>query len=109
MSILQSNMQEIPKIYIDPTRLLTADFEKILMSKYDIFYRRIVEYVLNVLEKKEELGVLAILVDKEGVEYEMELPKSGFNKSLTKAKKYFSLIEEYETCDLIKQIQKQIA
>jgi len=39
----------------------------------------------------------------------MELPKSGFNKSLTKAKKYFSLIEEYETCDLIKQIQKQIA
>jgi len=102
-------MQDIPKIYIDPTRFLTADFEKILMSKYDIFYRRIVEYVLDVVEKKQEIGVLAILIDEEGLEYEMELPKSGFNKSLTKASEYFLKIEEYETCDLIKQLQKQIA
>lgn len=99
---------EPPRIYIDPQRILAEDFEKILISKYDIFYRRIVEYVLNVLEKKEEIGVLAVLVDNDGTEYEMELPREGFNKSLNKSKKYFTIIEEYETCDLIKQIQKQI-
>lgn len=99
---------EPPRIYIDPQRILAEDFEKILISKYDIFYRRIVEYVLNVLEKKEEIGVLAVLVDDDGTEYEMELPRVGFNKSLDKSKKYFTIIEEYETCDLIKQIQKQI-
>ena len=97
-----------PRIHIDPTRILADDFEKLLISKYDIFYRRIVEYVLNAVENKEVDDLLAILVDDEGREYDMALPKAGFPKSLAKAKDYFSLIEEYETCDLIKQIQKQI-
>jgi hypothetical protein len=79
-----------------------------LITKYDIFYRRIVEYVLNVIEKKSDNKILAVLVDDEGREYEMVLPECGFEKSLEKAKKYFSMIEEYETCDLIKQILKQI-
>jgi hypothetical protein len=39
----------------------------------------------------------------------MTLPRDGYEKSLFKAKEYFTMIEEYETCDLIKQIQKQIA
>ena len=47
--------------------------------------------------------------DGMALEYEMVLPESGFEKSLGKAKKYFSMIEEYETCDLIKQMQKQIS
>lgn len=97
-----------PKIHIDPTHILAEDFEKLLISKYDIFYRRIVEYILNKIENKPEDNLLAILVDDEGREYEMVLPESGYNKSLNKAKNYFALIEEYETCDLIKQIQKQI-
>ena len=45
---------EPPKIYIDPQRILAEDFEKVLISKYDIFYRRIVEYILNIIENKEE-------------------------------------------------------
>lgn len=98
-----------PRIHIDPTNILAEDFEKLLISKYDIFYRRIVEYILNKLENKEEDRLLAILVDDEGREYEMALPKNGFTKSLDRAMNYFKIIEEYETCDLIKQIQKQIA
>lgn len=47
-------MPEPPKIYINPTKLSAADFDKVLMSKYDIFYRRIVEYVLNKVEKHPE-------------------------------------------------------
>lgn len=43
-------MNEPVKIYIDPTLLLKGDLDKVLMSKYDIFYRRMVEYILNVLE-----------------------------------------------------------
>ena len=101
-------METPPRIHIDQTHILAEDFEKLLITKYDIFYRRIVEYVLNVIEKKSDNKILAVLVDDEGREYEMVLPECGFEKSLEKAKKYFSMIEEYETCDLIKQILKQI-
>jgi hypothetical protein len=38
----------------------------------------------------------------------MTLPKEGYKKSLTKANQYFEKIEEFETCDLIKQLKKQI-
>lgn len=98
---------KVPKIHIDPNTL-EADFDRMLMSKYDIFFRRIVEFVLDRIEGKETSEMLAILVDDEGVEYEMSLPKTGYRKSLNKAIKYFEQIEEFETCDLIKQMTKQI-
>ena len=56
----------------------------------------------------ETSDMLAILVDDEGAEYEMALPKAGYKKSLNKAMKYFEEIEEFETCDLIKQMTKQL-
>lgn len=102
-------MGKVPKIHIDPNKMLKEDIDKILMSKYDIFYRRIVEFILEKIEgpeTKDEL--LAILVDDEGLEFEMELPKEGYIKCLSKATEYFLRIEEYETCDLIKQMNKQI-
>jgi len=34
----------------------------------------------------------------------MEIQEDGFNKSLDKANEYFISIEEYETCDLIRQM-----
>ena len=98
---------KVPEIHIDP-RVLEADFDKLLMSKYDIFFRRIVEFILDRLEGRETSEMLAILVDDEGVKYEMALPKKGYDKSLNKANKYFEQIEEFETCDLIKQMKKQL-
>lgn len=99
---------KIPQIHIDP-KVLEADFDMLLMSKYDIFFRRIVEFVLDKLESKAETSdLLAILIDDEGTEYEMTLPRKGYRKSLNKANKYFEKIEEYETCDLIKQMTKQL-
>jgi len=102
-------MSKVPKLHIDPNKVLREDIDKVLMSKYDIFYRRIVEFVLERIEgkgSKDEL--LAILVDDEGAEYQMDLPKEGYIKCLKKAMEYFLRIEEYETCDLIKQMNKQI-
>ena len=102
-------MSKVPKIHIDPNKVLREDIDKLLMSKYDIFYRRIVEFILERIESnkpKDEL--LAILVDDEGAEYQMDLPKEGYIKCLGKARDYFLRIEEYETCDLIKQMKKQI-
>ena len=102
-------MSKVPKIHIDPNKVLREDIDKVLMSKYDIFYRRIVEFVLERIEgtgSTDEL--LAILVDDEGAEYQMDLPKEGYIKCLKKAMEYFLRIEEYETCDLIKQMNKQI-
>ena len=101
---------KVPKIHIDPNRILKNDIDKVLMSKYDIFFRRIVEFILEriegTVETKDEL--LAILIDDDGVEYQIELPKEGYIKCLGKAMEYFLKIEEYETCDLIKQINKQL-
>jgi len=102
-------MSKVPKIHIDPNKVLREDIDKVLMSKYDIFYRRIVEFILERLESAETKNeLLAILVDDEGVEYQMELPKEGYIKCLGKAMDYFLKIEEYETCDLIKQMNKQL-
>ncbi len=102
-------MSKVPKIHIDPNKVLREDIDKVLMSKYDIFYRRIVEFILERLESSETKNeLLAILVDDEGVEYQMELPKEGYIKCLGKAMDYFLKIEEYETCDLIKQMNKQL-
>jgi len=98
---------KIPRIHLDPNTL-EADFDVLLKSKYDIFFRRIVEFVLDRIEGTETSDMLAILVDDEGAEYEMALPKVGYRKSLNKAMKYFEEIEEFETCDLIKQMTKQI-
>jgi hypothetical protein len=98
---------KVPKIHLDPNAL-EADFDHLLMSKYDLFFRRIVEFVLDRIEGKETSDMLAILVDDEGAEYEMALPRKGYRKSLNKAMKYFEEIEEFETCDLIKQMTKQL-
>lgn len=103
-----ADMKEPIRIHINPDLLIKEDIDRVLMNKYDIFYRRLVEYVLNKIEGQPESELIAILVDDEGVEYEMNLPEQGYNKSLNKAMEYFLLIEEYETCDLIKQIKKQL-
>ena len=50
------------------------------------------EYVLDIVEGNEKSGLLAILVDDDGEEYEMTLPKEGYKKSLTKANQYFEKI-----------------
>lgn len=96
------------RIHIDPNKLTHADFDQLLMSKYDIFYRRIVEYILKDLEEGEINELMAILIDGSGNEYDMHLPREGYTKSLSKAMEYFRLIEEYETCSLIKDMIKQI-
>ena len=45
-------MSKVPKIHIDPNKILREDIDKVLMSKYDIFYRRIVEFILEKIEGK---------------------------------------------------------
>jgi hypothetical protein len=96
------------KIYVDPVKIAQGDFDKMLMDKYDAFYRRIVDYVLIDLEQGYTDGFIATIVDTEGFEYDMHLPRDGYGKSLNKAMQYFTKIEEYETCSLIKDILKQI-
>ena len=55
---------EAPIIYIkDPSVLIKEDFDMILMSKYDIFYRRIIEFVLAAHEGQLEDDLFAVIVD----------------------------------------------
>lgn len=92
----------IPRIRIDSVTSV-QDLELVLQSRHDSFYRRIVDHVLSKIEGYKAEPI-AILVDEDGMEYEMDIPEDGFNKSLNKANEYFVEIEEYETCDLIKSM-----
>ena len=42
--------RNIPVIKIDPEALLKSDIDLLLKSKFDIFYRRIVEYTMSIVE-----------------------------------------------------------
>ena len=96
----------IPRIEIEDFQTI-KDVELELVTNHDIFYRRIITYVIDVIENKLPADEpLAILIDENGMEYDMDLPVDGFIKSLTKCMEYFTTIEEYETCTLIKDLIK---
>jgi len=105
---MKRNDINIPKIHIDPDKLIKGDMDLTLMAKHDAFFRRIVEFVLNKVEGTEDGDTLAILVDDNGTEYDMQLPPGGYTKSLSKANEFFLSIEEYETCELIKQLNQYL-
>lgn len=96
----------IPRIEIGDIETI-KDIELALASSHDEFYRRIITYVIEVIENRLPADEpLAILIDDNGVEYDMDLPVDGFIKSLTKCMEYFTDIEEYETCSLIKELME---
>lgn len=97
----------IPRIKVDSNTTAT-DIELSLKTHHDTFFRRIVDYVLNKLEGVRTPSPIAILVDEQGNEYDMQIEEDGYKKALGKANDYFVSIEEYETCDLIKQINEII-
>jgi hypothetical protein len=98
--------EHIPRIEIKGIQTID-DVELELASHHDDFYRRIITYVIEVIENRLPDGEpLAILVDEDGMEYDMELPTTGFVKSLTKCMEYFTSIEEYESCTLVKDLIK---
>lgn len=102
-----ADANEVPRLKINPDTLLKDDIELTLASDYSIFYRRIVEFVLLKLENALNHDILIIL-EHEGQDFELALPRDGYVKSLNKALDYFLSIEEYETCGLIEDIKKQI-
>jgi|GEM_PF-1117758 hypothetical protein len=97
----------VPRIRVDSATSVT-DLELTLQSNHDDFFRRIVDHILSRLEGDRQVLPVAILIDEEGVEYEMQVEEDGYNKALDKANDYFVTIEEYETCDLIKQMYEII-
>jgi hypothetical protein len=77
----------------------------------DLFYRRIVQYVMNKIDGTETNSVLCYIIIEEKNKIHRNtfiLEKEGWHKSLNKALEYFANIEEYETCELIKQIKQTI-
>lgn len=99
-----SGMEDgIPRIHVDSMTSKT-DLELSLRSEHDAFYRRIIDNIILRLEGVKNPNPVAILVDEQGNEYDMQVEEDGFTKALTKANHYFISIEEYETCDLIKNL-----
>jgi hypothetical protein len=99
-----NDLPHVPRIEINSIETI-EDIELELQSNHDEFYRRIITYIIDALENRlEEDEPLAILIDGEGIEYHMELPEDGYLKSLGKCMEYFTSIEEYETCSLVKDL-----
>ena len=99
---------KVPKIHLDPNAL-EADFDHLLMSKYDLFFRRIIEHVNNRIDNTETEDLMCRILDEEYDEtFDLRLPEDGFERSLNKALEYFTFIEEYETCQFINDLKKQI-
>lgn len=80
---------------------------KILVKEHqDEMYRIIVEHIMDCIDGNAvETEPLAIIVDENDNEYDLSLLKESWPDALKKANNYFVEIEEYETCELIKQLQ----
>lgn len=76
-----------------------------IIDDVDLFYRRIVGYILNRIENVETNNILCYIIDSTNHRQAMLLDKKGWPKAIERAMTYFEQIEEYETCDLIKQIK----
>lgn len=81
------------------------------IEEVDLFFRRIVQHVMNRLENTETESVLCHIItdtDSKLKRSTFILEREGWCKALDKALEYFARIEEYETCDLIKQMKQTI-
>jgi len=80
-----------------------------LIDEVDLFNRSIVQFILNKIENPAETrSVICYIINERRERMTMVLEKVGWLKSINKALEYFEQIEEYETCDLIKQIKESI-
>lgn len=81
-----------------------------LLEDVDVFYRRIVQYIMNKIEGVETDNILCYTIDEYDNLTTMLLENSGdnFEKSLGQAMRYFEAQEEYETCELIKQMKQTL-
>ena len=101
-----TNDAHIPRIEIGNMETI-KDIELELATHHDDFYRRLITYMIEAIENRLPEGEpVAILIDEDGVEYDMDLPREGFLKSLDKCMEYFTDIEEYETCALVQDMIK---
>lgn len=79
---------------------------RVLVKEHqDEMYRIIVEHVMDCIDgNASENEPIAIIVDENENEYDLSLHRESWPDALRKANDYFVDIEEYETCDLIKQL-----
>jgi len=101
-------MPDIPTFNMDASSLLKDDIDMYLSTNYDLFFRRIYEHINNRIDNIETDDLLCWIQDEENLLYELRLPRSGFKKAINKSLEYFKMIEEYETCQLINELKKEI-
>ena len=101
-------MDEVPTFYMNASNLIQGDFNMYLSTKHDLFFRRIIEHVTNRIEGTEKEQLLCKIIDEEDQVFELHLPEGGFKKAINKSLEYFKMIEEYETCGLINELEKYI-
>jgi hypothetical protein len=76
-----------------------------VQEQQDELYRVIIEHIMECIDGDATEGeTLAYIIDENDNEYDLSIYKENWKEALLKASDYFIGIEEYETCDLIKQM-----
>lgn len=80
------------------------EMKLIVQEQQDELYRIIIEHIMECIDGNTVEGeTLAYIVDENENEYDLSIYRKNWIEALLKANNYFIRIEEYETCDLIKQ------
>lgn len=101
-------MSKVPTFRINGILDADSEFDN-LLEDVDGFYRRIVQYVINKIDGVETKDTLCYIKEKDNTTTMLLINENGnWQKALGKALAYFERLEEYETCDLIKQIKQSL-
>jgi hypothetical protein len=91
----------IPKFKLDITN-------PILVSDSEEFHKRILEFIEKNINGKINHSILCYFVSMDGTQTEAELPRRAFNQALLKSLEFFTEIENYENCKIIKELTEKI-
>lgn len=72
------------------------------------FHERILEFVAKNINGEINHTVLCYFVSMDGTQSKAELPKKAFNQALSKSLEFFTEIENYEKCKIIKELTEKL-
>ena len=100
-----NNMDRKIPVYRIKSSSPIQEMRLMVQEQQDELYRIIIEHIMECIDGEASEGeTLAYIIDENDNEYDLSIYRENWVDALTKARDYFIGIEEYETCDLIKQM-----
>jgi hypothetical protein len=100
-----NNMDRKIPIYRIKSNSPIDEMRLLIQEQKDELYRIIIDHIMECIDGNTTEGeTIAYIIDENENEYDLAIYKKNWVEALSKANNYFISIEEYETCDLIKQM-----